>query len=82
MTVKRVTCWWKSVLKTAVGLKASFIFETEIRALFSKAGVVGWAKHFAYDAVRLEQHGATINYPFNWDEVDGAGKPRLLVRSS
>ena len=40
--MKRVTCWWKSVLKTAVGLKASFIFETDIRALFSKAGVVAW----------------------------------------
>ena len=32
---------------------------------------------FAYDAVRAEQHGATLHYPFSWEEVDGTGKPRL-----
>ena len=29
----------------------------------------------AYDAVKLEQHGATLHYPFSWDEVDGTGEP-------
>ena len=28
---------------------------------------------FAYDAVRSEQQGATLHYPFSWDEVDGTG---------
>ena len=28
---------------------------------------------FAYDAVRSEQHGATLHYPFSWNEVDGMG---------
>ena len=37
---------------------------------------------FAYDAVRSEQHGATLHYPFSWDKVDGTGEPQLLVGSS
>ena len=37
---------------------------------------------FAYDAVRSEQHGATLHYPFSWDEGDGTGEPRLLAGSS
>ena len=37
---------------------------------------------FAYDAVRPEHHGATLHYPFIWDEVDGTGEPRLLAGSS
>ena len=28
---------------------------------------------FAYDAVKSEQHGATLHYPFSWDEGDGTG---------
>ena len=28
---------------------------------------------FAYDAVRSEQQGATLHYPFSWDEVDDTG---------
>ena len=42
----------------------------------------GQAKHFAYNAVRSEQHGATLHYPFSWDKVDGTGEPRLLARRS
>ena len=34
---------------------------------------------FAYNAVRSEQHGATLHYPFSWDKVDGTGEPRLLA---
>ena len=36
----------------------------------------------AYDAVKSEQHGATLHYPFSWDEGDGTGEPRLLAGSS
>ena len=37
--------------------------------------------HFsAYDAVRLD--GATLHYPFSWDEGDGNGEPQLLAGSS
>ena len=37
---------------------------------------------FAYDAVKSEQHGATLHYPFSWDEGDGTGEPQLLAGSS
>ena len=32
--------------------------------------------------IRPEHHGATLHYPFIWDEVDGTGEPRLLAGSS
>ena len=36
---------------------------------------------FAYNGVSSEHHGATLHYPFSWDEVSG-WYWRLLARSS